>query len=103
MIASARSVTIVIFLGVVRVRLKYTRILIVLVLDIFISLFDHGDLFKDSFDLKIYPCFRFTLSLSKKDEELRVLREQLRDKTVRYFTYCFQQIEVREYTAACQL
>ena len=87
MIALARSVTIVIFLGLVRVRLKYTRILIVLVLDIFISLFDHGDLFKDSFDLKIYPCFRFTLSLSKKDEELRVLREQLRDKTVRYFTY----------------
>ena len=87
MIVLARSVTIVIFLGVVRVRLKYTRILIVLVLDIFISLFDHGDLFKDSFDLEIYPCFRFTLSLSKKDEELRVLREQLRDKTVRYFSY----------------
>ena len=73
------------FLWVVQVRPNCTHILSKF--DFFISLFDRAYLFKDSFDLKFYPCYRFTLSLAKKDEELRVPPEQFKDKTMRYLTY----------------
>lgn len=85
MTALAGSFVIVIFYGLVQVRPNCTHILSMF--DFFISLFDRAYLFKDSFDLKFYPCYRFTLSLAKKDEELRVPPEQLKDKTMRYLTY----------------